>query len=152
MKTVKEVMLREMPLIEADATVKEIVEKMRDEKKYYFIVTDAGKPVGILTDGDLLRFFYMQIANYWEQFRHCSKESPHYQEMRDELESRIRVFSGLKARDLMNKRLKTVGEDMMTGEACEFLKRGNLKRAPVVDSQGKIVGVLNRLHIVGSVL
>ncbi len=48
----------------------------------------------------------------------------------------------MKARDIMNKNVITVQEDSSIEEAAEILTKHNISGAPVVNKEGKIVGMV----------
>lgn len=53
----------------------------------------------------------------------------------------------LKARDVMTKRVKTLDEEMTLREAAEFLASHKISGAPVVDSEGNLVGLVSEADL-----
>src|SRR5438552_8443466 len=56
--------------------------------------------------------------------------------------------SSLLARDLMTPSPITVPEEMTVGELCDLLQEKNINGAPVVDGQGRLVGVVTQEDII----
>ena len=54
----------------------------------------------------------------------------------------------LLARDLMTRTPVTVRADMKVGALCDLLQEKNINGAPVVDSQGRLVGVVTQEDII----
>lgn len=53
----------------------------------------------------------------------------------------------LTARDIMTKDVKTISEEMTLAEAGEVLVTNGISGAPVVDNQGKLVGMLSEADL-----
>ncbi len=60
-------------------------------------------------------------------------------------------MKNLTAKDLMNRELLTITEDMSVREAADFLTQRNISGAPVVDSSGNLAGVLSVTDIAQNV-
>ena len=59
-----------------------------------------------------------------------------------------RAGPGFLARDLMTRTPVTVLADMKVGALCDLLQERNINGAPVVDSQGRLVGVVTQEDII----
>lgn len=59
-----------------------------------------------------------------------------------------RAGPALLARDLMTRTPVTVRADMKVGALCDLLQEKNINGAPVVDSQGRLVGVVTQEDII----
>jgi arabinose-5-phosphate isomerase len=78
------------------------------------VVDDAGRPVGIFTDGDLRRLI--------------------------EMGSDLRA---LRAAQVMRAQPKTVRDDALAAEAVELMEQHRITSVLVVDKQGLLCGALN---------
>ncbi|VVB67816.1 CBS domain protein [Candidatus Norongarragalina meridionalis] len=64
MKKVRDVMRKGFLSIDHDATVRDACAAMAKQCKPVMLVLDDGKLAGILTDGDLLRAFYLKVSSF----------------------------------------------------------------------------------------
>jgi len=115
---VKDIMTKPVVTIDESKTVKFAGELMKKTRKGTLIVTRKNKPVGIITDSDMIRKIIAKNA----------KPS----------ELRVKV--------IMSKPLVTIKPDDDIVEATRKMKRSNIKRLPVVEG-GKVVGVLSLTDI-----
>jgi CBS domain-containing protein len=118
--------------------VREVVNLMLGKGYRAIPVVDAGMPVGIITNSDLLR--RGGLAMRVELLR--SLDTP---ELHAELE---RVAQGAKnAADVMTPGLVTVPSYAPLTRVAEIMSYRRLKRLPVVDERGALVGMVSRLDV-----
>lgn len=105
----------EVDVAEADETILSIAERMRQRTVGCVVVLNgAQEPIGILTDRDLV----------------------------------IRVLadgkdpSATRVEEVMTKGPKSVSEGTSIDEALRLMRSGAFRRLPVVDRQGKLLGIL----------
>ncbi|MCB2188213.1 MAG: DUF190 domain-containing protein [Deltaproteobacteria bacterium] len=100
------------------------------------IVDAEDHPVGIITDGDLLYRAGIAIrVRLLSQFD------------REEVDAIKLDLAHTLAQDIMSSSLVTVGQEQYLTEAVEIMRKQGLRRLPVVDHDGKLVGILARLDI-----
>lgn len=100
------------------------------------VVDDLGRPVGIITQGDLISRGGMPVRlGLLEQFN------------QNHVDAVLNAMAGKTAKEIMTQPVILIGEDRQVSEAVDLMLRLNLKRLPVVDAGGKLVGVLARLDI-----
>ena len=58
--TIKDVLMREVPLIDKNASLSEAVDKLLNSQNKNFVVTDAGNPVGTLSRDQIIRALHEQ--------------------------------------------------------------------------------------------
>jgi len=97
------------------------------------VLDESGKLVGMLSMGDILKSVhpaYMDLMNLgeftWDGM----------------LEETAKKVAGKKVATIMTKDVTTVKEDAPLMDAVDHLIRRNVKRLPVVDKEGKVVGML----------
>ena len=117
---VREVMTMHVETISPDATVTEASAKMASLRIDCLPVVKEHRLVGIVTSSDILA----------ERGRLVFKASAG--------PSHIPL-----ARDVMHKRLLTVGPETSLREAIEKLVRAEVRHLPVVDTDGRVVGMLS---------
>jgi CBS domain-containing protein len=111
---VKEIMSKPVVVIEENKTARKAGELMKKKRKGALVVVRKGKPVGIITDSDLIR---KVVAKNLKP-------------------------SQVKVKEIMSKPLVTITPDESIIEASRKMKRSNIKRLPVVDG-GRVVGLVS---------
>ncbi len=142
-KLVSEIMTRDVVAIPADKTVFQAWKQMLEKRVKAMPVTDsAGRVVGILTDEDLL-----ERAGIRQRLSVAIRMD------RAEIEQELRALesSSRKVADVMSHPAVTVlGSDTL-GIATSKMTKAGLKRFPVVNGDGKLIGMLSRLDILREV-
>jgi CBS domain-containing protein len=97
-----------------DETVRATAERMDKEGVGCVVVVERGRPVGILTDRDLV----LEIL--------CN-----------------RLDAGaVRVREIATRSPVTIREDAPLGEAAKLIRRHGVRRLPVVDEKEKLTGVI----------
>jgi CBS domain-containing protein len=112
---VQQLMTPSVKTIDSTATVLDAAEMMRDEDIGALPVADAGRPIGMLTDRDIV---VRALADY-----------------RDPTQTRVR--------DIITPRLSTVYQDQDVAEAADVMARDQVRRLLVLDREQRPVGVLS---------
>jgi signal-transduction protein with cAMP-binding, CBS, and nucleotidyltransferase domain len=103
------------------------------------VVDEAGRPLGIVSEGDLVR----RLEDEGESRRSWWMELVASPEMRAEAYTRAH---GRSARELMSSQLVTVEESTPVGEIARLLEERHIKRVPVL-RDGRIVGIVSRADL-----
>lgn len=138
-RRVSEVMSALVMSFPGDLTVWQAWQQMLERQLKAAPVTDsAGQVIGILTDEDLL-----QRAGIQQRMSVAARLDS------TELEEQFRVLknSPLRADDVMTHPALTILETESLGAATARMVKNHLKRMPVVDVNGHLVGMLSRLDI-----
>lgn len=133
---VSEIMLTSVPTVPIEAPLAEIVEQMvTSVQRRVIVVDDAQHVVGIITDGDLIR-------------QTTAKERSGVIQM---LKNRVTpsqadsvYLQKRKAEEVMTTPVITVTADTLLRAALQLLVEKRIKRLPVVDDDGKLVGLVGR--------
>lgn len=115
---VKDIMSRPVSKIDLNESVKVAGELMSKARRGVLIVTKDGRPIGIITDSDIIK----------------------------KVVSKNLKPSSIKVKQIMSKPLVTIGPEETLLDAARKMKRNNIKRLPVVDN-GKLVGVISTTDI-----
>ena len=140
---VSEVMHREVATLHPDSPITTVVELLIDKDFTAVpVVDDQDKVVGMVSDNDLLTRGGMKVtislkrATDLDYVRglHDSLENPHH-----------------KVSEVMTRQVVTITPDAILARAARLMVEKHLKRLPVVDSDGKLVGILGRLDILNTI-
>lgn len=115
---VRDVMAKNVKTVKTDDTVHQAVQKMNKFDIGSVIVTASGRPVGIITETNIMRRIVeprMDPATVW-------------------------------AKDIMSSPLITIDPNIDLTEAARIMAKNNIKRLPVMDG-GKLVGLLSSTDI-----
>jgi CBS-domain-containing membrane protein len=140
-QTVAGVMLREVPTVRPDTPLAEVIERLHASARQRVVVVDAsGRVAGIITDGDVLRRAARGARGQGALLRRLAHwlgrgDRP------DEIELAVR---GHTAADVMTSPALTLRDDTPIGAAIRELIAAGLKRMPVVDADGRLVGLVGR--------
>jgi len=105
------------------------------------VVDEAGRPVGMITQGDLIRRAKVPVrVGLLADFA-----AHHLKSVEDTLNK-------LTASGLMSTPPVTAQEDGLLSDAVETMLKNKLKRLPVVDKDGKLTGILSRLDVFKTIL
>jgi CBS domain-containing protein len=139
----RQVMTREVVTVRETTPVADVVDLLVGRLFKAVPVVDAeGRVVGIITDTDLLKKGgTLQRVSITERLGPATIAS--------QLELIRRA--GLLARDVMTAPVVTIGEDTSLAHAADVMSRRGLKRLPVVDREGRLVGILSRVDLLRSV-
>lgn len=136
--TVGDVMSREVVAVSRGTPVREVVELTLGKRYRAVPVVEDGHPVGIVTSSDLVQRGGLGVRI--DLLR--SLEKPELHEILERLSRQSRT-----AAEVMTASPVTVAVTTPLPDAAEVMARGRLKRLPVVDAAGKLVGVVSRLDL-----
>ena len=143
-KHISEMMTREVITVSGDLSIAAAWERMLEHLvKAMPVINDRGEVVGMLTDEDLLNRAGLQQ-------RLAVAERLDAAILEEELEN-LRT-SPLKVADVMSQPAITAQFDEPLGSAADRMAKNGIKRLPVVDESGKLVGVLSRVDILRQVM
>lgn len=122
-----------------DASLKEAARLMVRNQVSGLPVMDGEKLVGILTEGDYLR-------------READREQPYRLSLLEALfgEGSKDGPAVEKVSEVMSEKVHTIGPDASISEAARVMSHKNIKRLPVVDSDGKLLGIVSRADVVNA--
>jgi CBS domain-containing protein len=139
-RSVGDVMTRNVVVVPDSAPFKHIVRTMREHNVSAVPVTDAdGAIAGVVSEADLMLREDPSVLE------------PHFYEGHTRREER-RKAEALLARDLMTAPPVTIGPDATVADAARTMHRRGIKRLPVLDRDGRIVGIVSRIDLLAEFL
>jgi CBS-domain-containing membrane protein len=135
---VQDVMTRQPVTVAPDTPVAEVVERLIYETvKTLLVVDKTERLVGIITDGDVLNKIDLLVPGL---HRHLTET-----ELAAELKQ-LRQLN-LAAQDIMTPHPATVTLDTTIPKAVDLMLERNIKRLPVVDEHGTLIGIVSRVDV-----
>ncbi len=134
---VRDVMTTSPKTVRPDSSVREVIRLLlSNDFNGAPVVDERSRPVGIITQGDLIRRADMPVRlGLLDQFG------------TEPLETYLGSLGQLPAERVMTSPVVTARPDEPLGDAVNRMLERGLKRLPVVDADGVLVGILARLDV-----
>jgi len=146
---VRDVMDSNPETVGPDASVEEVVRTLRENELPGVPVVDGdGRCVGIVTEADLVlpdNDGDLHLPHYINLFGGTV-----FLEPLSRFEGRLRKAFASSARDMMTADPDTVGPDTSVREAARRIHDTGHNRLPVVEEDGRLVGVVTRVDVLGA--
>ena len=133
--TVQDVMTRRVVSVREDASFKEMADMLRRTRISAFPVIDsANRVIGVVSEADLLVKEAVQATgtSIIAALRHVREEDK---------------AGGITAADLMTRPAITIGPHAAVAEAARVMYDRRIKRLPVVDAAGRLLGIVSRADV-----
>ena len=149
MSVVRDIMDSNPATVSPDAPVEQIVAVLRDHGIPGVPVVDGdGRCVGIVTEADLVLpddQGDLHLPHYINLFGGTV-----FLEPLGRYEQRLRKAFASTAEDMMTREPDTIAPDATAKEAARLIHDTGHNRLPVVDEDGRLVGVVTRLDVLGA--
>ncbi len=106
------------------------------------LVTDDGRAVGFISDGDIMRFLSKRTQVYMDPVVMIMQTDA----MDECFDDKLKNLMSMKVRDIATKGVISVNIHDNLSDVCRVLGENHLKKVPVMD-EGKVAGVINRTDI-----
>lgn len=137
---VRDIMTTDPVKVTADTRLKEAARLMvRHRVSGLPVVDEGGKLIGILSEGDFIR-------------REAGRDRPHGVSLLDAVfgEGELQPVGAETVAEVMTRSVVTITPEATVGEAARVMGRRNVKRLPVVDLEGELIGIVSRADVVGA--
>jgi CBS domain-containing protein len=132
---VKDIMTAAVVAVRADASYQDLAGQLRRQRVSGFpVVDDEGMVIGVVSESDLLAAAAPGSAGHGSAVR---RHLLHHQQLP----------AAPTAADLMTSPTVTIGPDETARRATQLLSARKLRRLPVVDHDGHLVGILSRADV-----
>ena len=146
---VEEIMDSTPASVSLDASVEDVLQTLREHELPGVPVVDGeGRVVGIVTEADLVLpddQGDLHIPHYVNLFGGTV-----FLEPLGRFEKRLRKAFASTAADMMTSDPDAVGPDTTVREAARLIHDSGHNRLPVVDADGRLVGVITRVDLLGA--
>ena len=122
---VKDWMTKQVVTLQVDDSMQDAIRLMKEKEIRMLPVLKKGQLVGVVTDRDIKRASASDATTL-------------------EIHELLYLISSIKVRDIMSKNPVTVPMDFTIEETAEVLLNNRISGAPVVDRQGRLVGVITQ--------
>ncbi|MBF6567808.1 MAG: DUF190 domain-containing protein [Candidatus Binataceae bacterium] len=140
---ISEVMRREVTAVHPGSPLSQLVELLLDKDFTAVpVIDDDGRLVGMASDHDLLTRGGMKIGLSLKK----ATDLEFVRDLQESLDNSERQVS-----EVMTTEVVTVTPDTGLGTAARLMVERQLKRLPVVDANGKLVGIMGRLDILNTI-
>lgn len=133
--TVKDVMTTRVVAVRKDASFKEMASMLRSSKISAFpVLDDSGRVIGVVSEADMLVKEAVQAdgTSLMAALRHVHEDEK---------------SAGITAGELMTVPAITIGPDAPVAEAARLMYDKRVKRLPVVNRAGHLVGIISRVDV-----
>jgi CBS domain-containing protein len=132
--TISNVMTKSVVTVREDTPFKEIVDRLAEHRVSAVPVVDAaGRLVGIVSEGDLL--YKLEFAGLEPHVRVLERKRTRVARAKAAAET---------AKELMTRSPVSIAEGASLTAAARIMEAEHVKRLPVVDSAGRLVGIVSR--------
>jgi CBS domain-containing protein/PII-like signaling protein len=135
-----QVMSRDVVSVPPEARLRQVVELVEGKAYRAVPVVEDGRPVGMVTNVDLIERGGLLVR--LELLGSLSDT---------ERASALQQLEGKTARDVMTRNPITIPQKTLLPAVAEAMAQNRLKRLPVVDDSGKLVGIVSRLDLLRTV-
>jgi CBS domain-containing protein len=139
---IRDIMSADVVSVGPDASLPAIVELLLHRRVKALPVLDGARIAGIITGGDLLRRARMPLR--------LDVQCQLPQNLRNEHVNCLE-FEGLTAKDIMTSPVRSLNIKTRVADALEMMAREELKRLPVVDDSGNLMGIVSRLDVLRAI-
>ncbi len=142
---VREIMTKDLTAVEKDIPVRELIFILNSaDMPSMPIVDDAGVLIGVISEKDLIR---AALPGYFEML-HTTSFIPDF----NQLSKKLAQIAHDPIERYMRTDVITISEDDDDLQAADIIIRKNLKNLPVVDKEGRLVGVVRRIDLLRHLL
>lgn len=143
---VRDIMTQDVLTVTAETSVNDVAKLLgQRDIRGVPVVDDQQHVIGIITELDLI-------------VRNTRLEMPHFIEVLDwgriplerpsHLRERLQHMLGTEARDVMTEKVVTIGPGASIEELAELMVKQRVNPVPVVDEQGRLIGIVSRADLV----
>lgn len=147
---VNDVMTRDVPAVHDSATLAEIFDLLVSSAQKRVVVVDNDRRVaGIIADSDLISRVNRE---YWPTLVEVLASKMPLEKISEGARKHLQKLRARSAKELMTREVVTVPEEMPVASALALSAERRVKRLPVVDASGTLVGIVGRAEMLRALL
>ncbi len=141
---VKDVMTSQVKSFSPDSSAKEALDVLREtEISGLPVIDEQGKLIGMLTEKEILAYLLPSYIDKVGSFV--------YEDNPKAVKKKAALLSGVKVSQVMRKDVLTINEDAALCEVARTMLTQKARRLPVVDKNGRVVGIIARCDILKAI-
>ena len=141
----QDVMVSPVITVGENATVQEVARLLIDQRVSAVpVVNAAGKLVGIVTESDLMRRAEIGTERHYSWWLSLLADAR-------TLAADYVKSHAVSVKDVMTRNVKTAAPETPLHEIAELFEQNQIKRVPIVNKNGELVGILSRANIIQAV-
>lgn len=138
-------MTKDLTAVRANQSLKALIFLLKkSELSGVPVVDQKGVVVGFISERDIIQ---AALPNYFEMLRTAS-----YLPDINQLSRRLEEIKGDHVEEYMVEEVITVDEDEEDIHVADLIIRNELNRVPVVDEDGMLAGIVQRIDLLGALL
>jgi len=142
---VKDIMTKDLTAVRANQSLKALIYLLeKSELSGVPVVDQKGVVVGFISERDIIQ---AALPNYFEMLRTAS-----YLPDINQLSRRLEEIKGDHVEEYMVEEVITVDEEEEDIHVADLIIRNELNRVPVVDEDGMLAGIVQRIDLLGALL
>jgi CBS domain-containing protein len=153
---IKDAMQKNVIKFKADDSIIEVAQSLRDNKiSGAPVVDEENKVIGIVSEGDIIRLLEVHsprinliLPSPLDLIELPVRMKYEFDEVAEDMERASSVLIG----DIMTKNVVKIHENDSISDAAELMDSKGVNRLPVVDDNGKLLGIITRGDIIGAMV
>lgn len=142
---VRQIMTKDLTSVEKDTSVKELIFILKNSELANMpVVDEEGKLIGVVSEKDLIK---AALPGYFEML-HSTSFIPDM----NQLAKKLTQIADDPIEKYLHKDVIFVREDDDDLQAADLIIRKNVKNLPVVDKDGRLVGLVKRINLLQHLL
>jgi CBS domain-containing protein len=148
---VKDVMSKNVITISPEESISNAIDKMAKNNISGLIVVEDEKVVGVISESDVLKIFKSEFPEL-KLSSNISLSIFSLIKSGIKIIREIKKIGKLKVKDLMSKKVFFVKPEDTILEAARIMSKKDVRRLPVIDESGKLVGIISRIDILRALI
>ncbi|MFZ2070890.1 MAG: CBS domain-containing protein [Halobacteriota archaeon] len=146
---VEEIMTREVITVLDSDSLLDVASVLKERKIAGVpVLNDREEVVGVISEADILKLldnfhWYTSIFTIHDLIQLFGEDL-------EDIQQDIEKASKMKVKEVMSKNPETISPDALIDDAAQIMHTKGFNRLPVVDSDGKLVGIVTRADIIAS--
>jgi CBS domain-containing protein len=156
MMKIQEAMQKDVIRFQPEDRIVEVAQSLRENKiSGAPVVNKEGHVVGIISEGDIMRLLEVHSPRInlilpapLDLIELPVRMKYELDEIAEDMNKAASILIG----EIMTKKVITIGPDADISDAAQLMDTHDIKRLPVVDDNGKMIGIVTRGDIIGAVV
>ncbi len=156
MISVQEAMQKDVITLRRVEKIEEAARILREKKiSGAPVVDENNKVIGIVSEGDIMRLLEFHSPNLnlilpspLDLIELPIRMKAEY----DEISAGLKKASLVRVHEIMTKKLITISPEKSISDAAEQMDMHKVKRLPVLDDKGNLIGIITRGDIIGALV